>query len=181
MKKIIILTSLFLLVGAGCTGLVKKNAETNDSAQEEAVKPNLSKQEISELDQLFSVKDEESGLKTHHPTYIPEEIKLNKESVLISDSEAIGKVLTYHIGAEPGSDAPWILVQEQANSPENGTRVPSENEVDISGLNGYGITSKNEAGTFYHVVFTTEDNTFIKLTSKYFDINTLAKIAKSMK
>ena len=148
---------------------------------QESFESNLSTEEITELNQLFTSKSEESGIKTHYPTYIPEGIEFNKENIIVSQTETIGNVLTYSIGGELDSDLPWIMVQEQAENPDSGEHIPGPNETKIPNLNGYGVTSKNEAGTFNHVIFTTEDGTFVKITSKYFDLTTLSKIAKSMK
>ena len=47
-------------------------------------------------------------------------------------------------------------------------------------LNGFYITNEVDSKTYYHVIFWTENSNTIKLSSNYYDVEELTKIAKSM-
>jgi hypothetical protein len=201
MKIIIILAGILLFAGSSCVKLQEQDNLSADQQQENdttnqqqidnvveesvveadvVVESNLSKLELADLDEIFSEKSSEAGFKTYYPSFIPGTIHLIKDSILISDIPDLGKVLTFNLGGSPDSDLPWISVQQQVDN-VNSEHVLGPGEKAITNLNGYTLSNGNGAGEFYHAVFSTDDGTSIKLTSKHFNIVDLVKVARSMK
>ena len=174
-KKILLLASMLLLTGAGCAKI--QAPKTNDAMVKEPPK------EPTKLDEALLAKQPDNNLNTHYPSFIPDELQIDKDSLSVNDGPRGRKIITYTLGQQTDaeSDEPWITVQEQSNSAaELNNYNLAENETALTRLNGYSLESEGRLGKFYQVVFATADNTLIRLTSKQFDLETLIKIAESM-
>ena len=175
MKKILFLVGAILLIGAGCA----KNSVVETDAVVEKIPP----KEPTKLDEALLAKQPDNNLNTHYPSFIPNELQIDKDSLSVNDGPRGRKIITYTLGQQTDaeSDEPWITVQEQSNSAaELNNYNLAENETALTRLNGYSLESEGRLGKFYQVVFATADNTLIRLTSKQFDLETLIKIAESM-
>ena len=175
MKKILFLVGAILLIGAGCA----KNSVVEIDAVVEKIPP----KEPTKLDEALLEKQPDNNLNTHYPSFIPDELQIDKDSLSVNDGPRGRKIITYTLGQQTDaeSDEPWITVQEQSNSAaELNNYNLAENETALTRLNGYSLESEGRLGKFYQVVFATADNTLIRLTSKQFDLETLIKIAESM-
>ena len=175
MKKILFLVGAILLIGAGCA----KNSVVEIDAVVEKIPP----KEPTKLDEALLAKQPDNNLNTHYPSFIPNELQIDKDSLSVNDGPRGRKIITYTLGQQTDaeSDEPWITVQEQSNSAaELNNYNLAENETALTRLNGYSLESEGRLGKFYQVVFATADNTLIRLTSKQFDLETLIKIAESM-
>ena len=175
MKKILFLVGAILLIGAGCA----KNSVVEIDAVVEKIPP----KEPTKLDEALLEKQPDNNLNTHYPSFIPDELQIDKDSLSVNDGPRGRKIITYTLGQQTDaeSDEPWITVQEQSNSAaELNNHNLAENETALTRLNGYSLESEGRLGKFYQVVFATADNTLIRLTSKQFDLETLIKIAESM-
>ena len=175
MKKILFLVGAILLIGAGCA----KNSVVEIDAVVEKIPP----KEPTKLDEALLAKQPDNNLNTHYPSFIPDELQIDKDSLSVNDGPRGRKIITYTLGQQTDaeSDEPWITVQEQSNSAaELNNHNLAENETALTRLNGYSLESEGRLGKFYQVVFATADNTLIRLTSKQFDLETLIKIAESM-
>lgn len=178
MRKLIFQISLFvfglILMGVGCaqTQPQKTNEELTQTPPREATK----------LDEALTEKQPEVNVKTHYPSFVPEGLEIDKNSISLNEGTNQNKITTYTLGkqTDASSDEPWIMIQEQNNSSEELANNLTPDEIPLENLNGYALATEGRLGKFYQVVFTTRDNTLIRITSKKFDTETLIKIAESM-
>ena len=206
MKKIIILASVLLLAGAGCTKTQKPTTakpadqnvdkvvqmvpEAEEKSQiageniEKKTRPpevNISPEQNTIFETAFAGKSKEAGFKIYYPAFIPESLKLDETSLSISKMGETGKVVTYNLNDIKNPTLPLVFIQEQtegiALSPEN------LKEGETAYLNGYIKTIKNDAGSFYVLLFLKDDKTSIRISTKtdVMDLDTLSKLAESMK
>lgn len=178
MQKLIWQISLFVfvlvLLGAGCAKIQPQKSDTELPAE-------ITK-EPTKLDEALMEKQSEVNLKTHYPSFIPEGLEIDKDSLSVNAGVNGNKIITYTLGrqTEAESDEPWIMIQEQNNSNAELSHNLTVDETPLENLNGYSLATEGRLGKFYQIVFTTEDNTLIRITSKKFDAITLTKIAESM-
>ena len=175
-KKILIVSSILLLAGVGCAPTTApQSAEKNNQEQK------LAKVE-TKLDEALSAKQPENNLKTNYPSFIPEGLAIDRDSLSVNDGPNGSKIVTYTLGRQTSAEAdePWIMIQEQSKASDELSHNLTANETALENLNGYAATTEGRLGTFHQVVFTTADNTLIRITSKQFDTEALIKIAESI-
>ncbi|OGH59950.1 MAG: hypothetical protein A2725_01800 [Candidatus Magasanikbacteria bacterium RIFCSPHIGHO2_01_FULL_33_34] len=167
MKKIIILTSLLFFLGIGCT----KNT------------PPITTNQTNKLPDTNVVKEptieEKIGFKIHYPSYIPNGLEFNRENLVTFSGIDNRKGATYLLGKSTDTAEPWVIILEQKDTGEY-TEIQKTAEKIEGLLNGFYITNEVDSKTYYHVIFWTENSNTIKLSSNYYDVEELTKIAKSM-
>lgn len=236
MKKIIILCGAIVLAGAGCGISTNRNTKSQDTQNPQAISgeenkveqstkkwfeidekkeatarnlniaSNLSTEELAQIAQLFNDKGKDLGFKIYYPKYIPTNVKLDMNSLVLFESNIAGEKtsntlegesatstkdtvverkyagLTYNLGGKPESKDPWIYIQQELENKQKEEYGTGVNETLLKNLYGYSTVINNSAGIFNLVVFLTKDNTLIRLTAKdvYFKTDELIKIAESM-
>src|SRR3989344_5171490 len=149
-----IVGGLLFFLGIGCT----KNT------------PPITTNQTNKLPDTNVVKEptieEKIGFKIHYPSYIPNGLEFNRENLVTFSGIDNRKGATYLLGKSTDT-AEYTEIQKTAEK--------------IEGLlNGFYITNEVDSKTYYHVIFWTENSNTIKLSSNYYDVEELTKIAKSM-
>lgn len=174
MKKIIILTSLLLLIGVGCSKLKPQNNTPNAPT-------NNSQPEQTDTMGNFTEEEKVVEFKIHYPAYIPEGLTINKENLFTTDPNGTDKAIFYKLTESSDPESKQITVQERKNDFTDEEKSLITNKTEITELlNGFSITTQYESINVNHILFTTKDGHSIQLSSKDFDINFMLKIAKSM-
>ena len=179
MRKLIILASVFLLVGAGCAKPIKK--QVNNSAGNT----------VSSAPEAPKTKE----FKIYYPEFLPEGLTLNKEKItekLISPNSP-DKYVLYTLGEQTDSNKPYISIRQQ---PANGLKEIVKNDSaarrsgaiensKLKNLNGirYSFTDLSTNKNTNQILFITTGDTYIIISAKSDDFNfdTLEKIAESMR
>lgn len=208
MKKILILASVLLLAGAGCTTKTQQKPTANVPADKNADKVaeiipeaeekspiageniekktrppevNISSEQNTIFETAFAEKSTEAGFKIYYPTFIPANLKLDETSLSISKMGETGKIVTFNLNDITNPTMPLVFIQEQTE----GIALNPENlkEGETAYLNGYIKTITNDAGSFYVLLFLKDDKTSIRISTKtdVMDLDTLSKLAESMK
>lgn len=189
MKKLILLACITVLIGAGCTKAPKQTSNNQTAPNtpapavgEKKTRPpevNITPEENAALETTFAAKSEETGFKVYYPTFVPENLQVNKDSLLVNNA-GTGKIITYNLSAK-NSATPQVYIQEQTQGMELDPNIPEQQEAVY--LKGYIKTIKNDAGEFYVLVFVKDEKTTIRMSVKtdVMDADTLSKIAESMK
>ena len=191
MKKIIVFAGILLLVGAGCAKTQKPNANAPAKQNNSQVIQNtkntrppettITNEENTIFENAFKAKSEEAGFKIYYPAFIPENLKLDEKSLLISNISQTNKIITYNLNDAKNPTTPLVFVQEQTEGMELDPNILKEGEADY--LKGYIKTIQNDAGSFYVLLFLKDEKTSIRISAKtdIIDSDTLSKIAESMK
>src|SRR3989338_796472 len=115
MRKLIILASILLLIGAGCAQPIKR--ANNPAAQKNIIKTTSSTPEAPKTKEF----------KIYYPEFLPEGLTLNKEKItekLISPNSP-DKYVLYTLGEQTDSDKPYISIRQQ---PANGLKEVIKND-----------------------------------------------------
>ena len=112
---------------------------------------NITPEENAELEAAFKAKSEETGFKTYYPTFIPENLTLNKGSLTVSNIGQTGKLITYNLSSNDATAAPLVYIQEQTEGMALDSNIPAQQEAAY--LKGYIKTIQTDAGSFYVLVF----------------------------
>lgn len=184
---------MLLFVGAGCAKIQKTNVnvtakQTDNKQAEEKIEKktrppetNISAEENTVFKNAFTAKSEETGFKIYYPTFIPENLKLDEKSLLISNIGQTNKIITYNLNNVKNPTTPLVFVQEQTDGMTLDPNILKEGETEY--LKGYIKTIQNDAGSFYVLLFLKDEKTSIRISAKtdIIDSDTLSKIAESMK
>lgn len=174
MKKIILISSLFLLIGAGCAGVQKDTTDTD-------IKNTPEKTGISEPIDNRTPEEKEVGFKVHYPEYIPDGFNINKDNLYTIDQNGIDKAVYYKLEKTEDGIEKFIAVQETKNKMSAEERSQLTNVEDIPELlEGISLKTNFKSVPANHVIFTTRDGRTIQLSTEYFDTELLITIAKSM-
>ena len=144
------------------------------------------------LSSLFAVASQHAGFHVYYPTFIPEEVVFNRESLWMSSEEDEGESysvsVVYELGDLNELSLPWVaIVEHKFELGENNYLISKINkfqqkqEVELNTGNGFiGITEARN-NIFYHLIYTTNDDVTVWLRTKSFDFEDLIKIAQSMR
>ncbi|OGH83089.1 MAG: hypothetical protein A2469_01775 [Candidatus Magasanikbacteria bacterium RIFOXYC2_FULL_40_16] len=174
MKKIIILAGLFLLIGAGCG-----KTQTDSLLGQENNAQNKQTEQKQEVKKL-TFEEERVGFNIHYPTFIPDGLALNKEE-LTSFMAGNYKTSQYRL-IDPTDPVKYIAIQERQEDLSEEEKKMIDDDMKLKEFDsGYFTTQKLESGEeIKSVFFSAKNGHFVRLVSEYFDIETLAEVAKSM-
>ncbi|MDP2693044.1 MAG: hypothetical protein Q8O88_05390 [bacterium] len=188
MKKFIIIGSVLLLIGVGCSKQQTPNAENKSSGEiiDESQKmaatkslKNISEEELREIKKIFQEKINAIGFVAYSPNYLPDSSEVYKASIIATDLKTAGKILTFRIRETNATNSKIIEIREQKYIEGLGGEITNPNEIKIPDLNGYYLIEQVDMDEVNTVSFVTPNNISIKISSKDYVVDELIKIAKS--
>lgn len=196
MKKFLIIICAALLIGAGCSKTPKpqnnqpiQNTPTTDETtgkKSRLPEVNITNEQAAEFETVFNAKSTEANFKIYYPTFIPNNLKLNKESLTITDLSETRRIVTYNLSDSANSPESLVSVQEQINSGTDGITeldqdIPKDEKAEY--LKGFIKKIETSGGSYYVLLFLKDNKTYIRISAKtdIMDTDTLSKIAESMR
>jgi hypothetical protein len=192
-QHIYIIASMVALVGlVAIIWLLSRNNNASDEIiiehKETGCVANITK---TNIEQAFKFISSDAGFHARYPAYIPSELELRSVVYPCDKSTESYRIslVSYELG-DINSDLPWIgIAQEKVEDKQTNMilnkveRLISKQEVFINNNPGfYGTTGDGtNAPKFFHLILSTTDGIAIWLRTKHYDIDTLVRVAESMK
>ncbi len=175
MKKIILLTALFLLIGVGCNKTQSQNTTTENEQAAQAAN------QLEQNTQADTQTPAETKFTVHYPSFIPEGLTLSKEETSIFDEGGADETANYRLESTGDNYEKTIFIMERKKGLTEEEKNSVQDKTEIPGLlDGFSLVTTFDSVDTNHVVFSTEDGHMVQVSSGYFDVDTLTKVAKSI-